>query len=101
VLIRHERKPGLIRGLAPFRPFSPSSAHSLALTFVLILPDPVSGTGVPEGDGGAAFGTVFAYSTEEEICKQYDQVAANFGEHFAKASALCRARRRTTEPYTE
>ena len=36
----------------------------------------------------AAFRTVFAYSTKEEMAKQYDQVMGTFAEHFAKASGL-------------
>jgi hypothetical protein len=36
----------------------------------------------------AAFRTVFAYSTSQEMAKQYDQVMGTFAEHFAKASAL-------------
>jgi len=36
----------------------------------------------------AAFRTIFAYSTREDMAKQYDQVMGTFAEHFAKASAL-------------
>jgi transposase-like protein len=36
----------------------------------------------------AAFRTVFAYSTKQEMSKQYDQVMGTFAEHFVKASAL-------------
>jgi transposase-like protein len=36
----------------------------------------------------AAFRTVFAYSSREEVHEHYEQVGATFAEHFAKASAL-------------
>ena len=36
----------------------------------------------------AAFRTVFAYSSADEMSAHYDQVAMTFREHFAKASAL-------------
>jgi putative transposase len=36
----------------------------------------------------AAFRTVFAYSSSDEMAQHYDQVAGTFAEHFAKASAL-------------